>query len=555
MRSCIKKARGIEKADVLYKNAVLFNPFTGEWDKTAFATAGSTILGTGTYQARKEVDLLGSYVIPGLIDAHVHIESSLLTPREYGRLVTRHGTTTVIADPHEIANTCGCAGIDYIIRASRNIPLDIFIMFPSCVPATPFDESAEVLSQLQMEPYRTCHTVIGLGEMMNVPGVLEENPDVMQKLDLWDIRDGHAPGLSGKDLNAYLCAGLQSDHETTNLEEGREKLQKGMYLFIREGSTEKNLCTLLPLVTPFSVSQTSFCTDDRHADLLNQDGHIDDCIRKSIQAGLEPEFAIRMGSLSAAERFGLKDRGALVPGRRADFCLVQDLKTFEINRVFKNGVLIQEKDFLDTPVSLPQYRFRTQIPEPKDIMCQGYGKAHVIALVKDQISTIAVTHIINSEEIPDFSRDILKVVVASRYDDTKIGVGYVSGFSLQNGAIASSISHDSHNIIAIGTSDALICDAIREVVRHRGAMTAIADGTVRSLPLHVAGLMADLPYETVCHNLQLLSDMVLDMGSICNPFMYLSFLALTVIPEIRITEKGLFDVTTFRHIPVFFDDA
>ncbi|MBN1166937.1 MAG: adenine deaminase [Methanospirillaceae archaeon] len=551
MRSCISQARGMKKADIAFHNAVLFNPITGSWEETGFAAADGIIIGTGRYRAEKEIDLTGARVIPGLIDSHVHIESSLLSPCEYSRLVSRHGTTTVIADPHEIANTCGTAGIDYMIAASDSLPVDIFFLFPSCVPATPLDESAEVLSRSRMEPYVSHPRVIGLGEMMDVPGILAGDPEVIKKLTLWDTRDGHAPGLTGMDLNAYLCAGIQSDHETTDLAEGREKLQKGMYLYIREGSSEKNLKTLVPLVTPFSVGRTSFCTDDRHADTLREDGHIDDCIRRAVAAGLEPELAIRMGTLSAAERFHLTDRGALLPGRRADFCIMDDCDTFAVKQVYKNGILIQDALFSQKPVSIPHYSFRNTVPSLQDLMIYGEGMARVIKLVPDQITTKAAICPLNSESIPDLSRDILKVVIASRYHEEKIGIGYVSGFSITHGAIASSISHDSHHVIAVGTSDHLIRDAMAEVIRHRGAMTAMIDGKVHTLPLPVAGLMASKPYPEVCGDLAGLSVILEEMGSIPNPFMYLSFLALTVIPEIRITPDGLFDVAKREYIPVF----
>ncbi len=547
----MSQARGMKKADIAFHNAVVFNPVTGSWEETGFAVADGIIIGTGRYRAEKEVDLSGARVIPGLIDSHVHIESSLLSPPEYARLVSRHGTTTVIADPHEIANTCGSAGIDYMIAASESLPVDIFFLFPSCVPATPLDESAEVLSRSRMEPYVSHPRVIGLGEMMNVPGVLTGDPEVMEKLTLWDTRDGHAPGLTGMDLNAYLCAGIQSDHETTDLAEGREKLEKGMFLYLREGSTEKNVRTLVPLVTPFSVGRTSFCTDDRHVDTLMQDGHIDDCIRRAIAAGLEPELAIRVGTLSAAERFRLTDRGALLPGRRADFCIMDESDTFAVKQVYKDGFLVGDALFSLKPVSIPHYPFRKTIPSLQDLMIHGHGMARVIEIVVDQIITKEVFCPVKSESIPDLSRDILKVAIASRYHETKVGIGYVSGFSIKHGAIASSISHDSHHIIAVGTSDHLIRDAMAEVIRHRGAMTALIDGKVQTLPLPIAGLMADRSYQEVCEDLARFSVVLEEMGSIPNPFMYLSFLALTVIPEIRITPDGLFDVIKRVYVPVF----
>jgi adenine deaminase len=543
-----------ESADIVFQNGIVFNPFTCEWLREDFAVRDGIIIGTGAgYQGRKEVDLRSSYVVPGFIDAHVHIESSLLSPYEYARLVMQNGTTTVIADPHEIANVCGTAGIDYMIQAHRSLPLDILIMLPSCVPATPLDECAADLTADVLSPYIGQDGVLGLGEMMNVPGVLAHDTVVWEKIALTPIRDGHAPYLTGSMLDEYIASGLQSDHETCVLEEGREKLQKGMYLYMREGSTERNLKTLIPLATPCTSSGCCFCTDDRHADMLVTSGHIDDCIRKAIEYGCEPEIAYKMASFSAAERFRLDDRGALSPGRIADFCIISDLNSCTVKATFKKGTKISPDQWKPVRTDIAQCPFHARIPSVQEIQIKGTGTARVIRIQEGQIGTTAEYIQVSGEDIPDIKRDILKAVVVSRYHPEDIGVGLVRGFGLTKGAIASSISHDSHNIIAIGTSDDEILKALSTVIQHKGAMVARGGTRECCLPLPIAGLMSELPYENVHTQLTNLHSITDACGAITDPFMYLSFLALTVIPEIRVTTKGVFDVNRFSHVPIFTD--
>jgi len=326
----IDAARGITLADAVFRNASIFDPFTCSWDEGSLAVKDGIVLGTGDYRGKKEYNVSGTYIVPGLIDAHVHIESSLLTPREYSRLVAQHGSATVIADPHEIANVAGVAGIEFMLSQRKGLPVDLRYMLPSCVPATPRDVGGSTLDATDLARFKDREGILGLGEMMNVPGVLAGDPDLYKKLDIFSLRDGHAPQLFGKDLNAYILAGLQSDHECSHLAEAEEKIRKGMYVYIREGSTECNIEALAPLVTPLTVSRCCFATDDCHADVLMNDGHIDRCIRSAIACGVVPELALRMATLSAAERFGLHDRGALAPGRRADFCIVSDPEKFVV---------------------------------------------------------------------------------------------------------------------------------------------------------------------------------------------------------------------------------
>jgi len=545
----IDAARGMGPADVIFETATIFNPFTGSWDEGTLAVKDGIILGIGDYEGKETRNCSGKYLVPGLIDAHVHIESSLLTPSEYARLVAHHGTGTVIADPHEIANVAGEKGLEYMLAARHNAAIDILYMLPSCVPATPADVVGAVLDAGSLRKFVGREGILGLGEMMNFPGVLAADPGVGEKLALAKIRDGHAPMLSGKDLNAYILAGLQSDHECTTLAEAEEKLKAGMHIFIREGSTEKNIEALIPLVTPQTVSRCSFATDDCHADLLMEEGHIDRCIRSAIAAGLSPELAIRMATLSPAEHFGLHDRGALSPGRRADFCIIDDPEKFVVQEVFRNGAAVTAAAPVPAAAFPPSIRCRP--PQPETIQISGSGRARVIGLVPGQIVTEALAYECSVADIPDRARDIQKVVVCNRYHDVPPGLGLVHGFGFQNGAIACSISHDAHNIVATGTSDDTILQAIREVIRSQGGMVAVSGNEMSVLPLDCAGLMSTLPYPQVVERLKALHKTTDRIGGIENPFMYLSFLALTVIPALRVTDRGVFDGIAFRDVPLF----
>ncbi len=545
----IQAARGAVPADTVFMNAEIFNPFTCTWEYGDLAVKDGIVLGTGDYTGIKERDMQGRYLVPGLIDAHVHIESSLLTPREYARLVARHGTATVVADPHEIANVAGTAGITFMLSERTGLPVDIRYMLPSCVPATPKDIGGAVLSAPDLAQFKGRDGVLGLGEMMNYPGVLAGDTGVLEKLGLFIVRDGHAPFLSGRDLNAYVLAGLQSDHECTRLDEAYEKLKKGMYVYIREGSTERNIEELAPLLTPQTVSRCCFATDDCHADLLFEDGHIDRCIRRAVACGVAPELAIRVATLSAAERFGLIDRGSLSPGRRADFCVVDDPDRFVVRMVFVAG---KEPDLASqaSGPTLPS-SFRCRLPNKETIGIRGKGIAPVIGLVPHQIVTESLRVDCDGDALPDREHDILKVVVCNRYGTGANAVGLVRGFGFLQGAIASSVAHDAHNLIAVGTSDAEILSATGEVIRMQGGMAAVIGDEKTCLPLDCGGLMSTLLYEEVVGRIRSLHAMTRKMGGIEDPFMYLSFLSLTVIPSLRITDRGVFDVERFADVPLF----
>ena len=550
-RELLEAARGQTPADSVFRNALIFNPFICGWETGSLAVKDGLVLGIGNYSGRTEYDLRGSYIVPGLIDAHVHIESSLLEPGEYARVVVRHGTTTVVADPHEIANVAGTRGIDFMLSRRDGAVIDVLYLLPSCVPATPEDVGGAILKARDLRQFAGRDGVCGLGEMMDVPGVLAADPTILEKLQLCSVRDGHAPLLTGNDLNAYILAGMQSDHECTGLDEAEEKLRRGMYIFIREGSTERNIADLIDLVTPDTVSRCCFATDDCHADILSERGHIDRCVRRAVQCGLKPELALRMATLSAAERFGLSDRGALTPGRRADFCVIDDPRSFRVKNVFVLGNEIIDPVQVKHPPFFSPFPGKT--PSTDDIHLDGCGEARVIGLVPLQILTTSLRYTVTAQDIPDFGRDILKVVICDRYRAAACGVGLVQGFSLKKGAIASSISHDAHNIIAVGASDEEILSAMNEVICSRGAMVAVAGRSKTILPLDCGGLMSTLPYPDVVSRLHDLSDKTEKMESISDPFMYLSFLALTVVPELRVTTRGIFEVRQSRNVPLFVE--
>lgn len=546
----IGPALGKEPSDIVFTGACLFDPFTCTWIETGFAVAYGRIVGFGdSYRGRKTCDLKGKRVIPGLIDAHVHIESSLLVPSEYARVVAMHGSTTVVADPHEIANVCGVEGLLYMLEEREGLPVDMFFMLPSCVPATPLDRGGAEITAKDLARFVGREGVIGLGEMMNVPGVLGHDHGVWEKLALFPIIDGHAPLLKGPALNAYICAGIESDHESTERDEAAEKLTRGMYIFAREGSTEKNLKALIPLANACSASRMAFATDDRHADMLVEDGHIDDCIRKSLQYGLDLETALRMATLSAADRFSLHDRGALAPGRLADFCILRDGDGFIIEKTFKRGILINPRT--RKAPRIIKAPMEARIPTRESLAIEGKGMARVIGIVPQQILTEKKEYLVDGSKIPDTDRDIIKVVVCSRYRNGIQGLGLVHGFGLKKGAIAGSVSHDAHNLVAVGADDQALLDSLAAIIHAGGGMAVADSGSVDLLPLECAGLMSTLPAEEVAERLHALNSRAEGLGALPEAFMYLSFLALTVIPSIRITERGMFDADTFRDVPLF----
>ncbi len=550
MRELVRAARGEETVDLALLNALVFNPFLGEWEETGFGIDGGRVLGPGRYRARRELDLRGARVVPGLIDAHAHVESSLLSPFEYARLAAAHGTTTVVADPHEIANVLGVPGIEYMLACRPHLPMDLVLTLPSCVPATPVDVGGAVIGAGELAPLAAREGVIGLGEVMNVPGLIGDDPDLTAKVALFRNVDGHAPGLAGFDLNAYAFAGAQSEHEAATPVEGRDRLARGMYLFLREGSTERNLAALLPLVTPATAPRCAFCTDDRHADLIRRDGLIDDCVRRAIDEGLEPELALRMATLSAAERFGLADRGALAPGRRADLCVLAPGDGFAVARTFVCGEEVVDRGPGPAPVPPPARPMRCRVPSAVELVPEIDGCARVIELVPGQIRTRAVDLAVHAGSLPDVGRDLLPAAVCDAYRGTGTGLGIVRGFGFRDGAIASTVAHDAHQVIAVGAEPAAMAAAIAAVVANRGGLAAVGLGETTLLPLPVAGLMSDRPYDEVADGLDRLASHAALLGGVPDAFMHLSFLALTVIPERRLTERGVFEHADFADVPL-----
>lgn len=560
----IKVARGLAPADLILANARVVNIFNGEIESGNVAISGGRIAGIGDYKlARETLDIKRQFVLPGLIDGHTHVESSMLGIGEYARAVIPHGTLGVITDLHEIANVAGVKGIEFTLKASRGLPFELFVMAPPCVPATGLETSGASLDARAISRLLGHNYIIGLGEMMNYPGVLAGENTVLDKIGSAGDRpvDGHAPGLHGFDLNAYIASGITSDHECTTLEEAREKLSRGMYVMIREGSSEKNLQTLLPLVTDLTYKRCLFVVDDRICTDLLKDGDIDAVVRKAIFEGLDPVRAVQLATITAAERFGLKGIGAVSPGYLANIIVMRDLNRFEAGTVFHRGrVVARDGKALFNPGTTGGRTLRNSVRvKPFGVSALSFKPAReevpVIGVVPGQITTRKLTESITREADGsvriDIARDILKLVVVERHKRSgNIGMALVKGFGLKRGALASSVAHDSHNIIAVGTNDTDIFSAISEVVRMQGGMVVVEDGrALARLELRVAGLMSDKPLTDVAADFESLENASKDLGvTLTAPFSTLSFLALPVIPELRLTDRGLVDVATFSII-------
>jgi adenine deaminase len=559
----ISVARGDAPADLLLKNAKIINTFVGIVEEGNVAIYSDRIAGIGNYVKAKEViDLKGNYLAPGLINGHTHIESSMLHPFQYAQAVVPRGTSAVITDLHEITNVAGLDGIKFVMDWAQKLPLDMFFVAPSCVPATHMETSGAELKAQDIKKILKMRGVIGLGEMMNFPGVINGDREVLKKIAAAQgkVIDGHAPGVINKRLNAYLAAGIGSDHESTTLEEGREKLRRGMHLMIREGSSEKNLDALLPLVNDRTYNRCLFVVDDRSCSELLHEGDIDAVVRKAIQSGLEPVRAIQLATINAAEYFRLYDRGGIAPGYLANLITITDLPKLEINMVFYKGHLVARagkylgaspkvstKELTDTvhikPFSIKALKLTTS------------GKSFpVIEIIPGQIMTKKRIELVKVEDgvvMPDPEEDILKLVVVERHKASgNIGIGLVKGFGLKRGALASSIAHDSHNIVAVGTNDSDILTAIQDIEKLQGGLVVCADGkTLAALPLPVAGLLSSEPLEVVVKKFEKVEKTASGLGHVPPaPFALLSFIALPVIPELRLTDMGLVDVLEFKLI-------
>jgi adenine deaminase len=556
LRELISVARGETPADLLLKNARIVNTFVGEIEQGDVAIYGDRIAGVGDYdKAREVINLQGQFLAPGFINGHTHIESSMLHPSRYAQAVVPRGTSAVVTDLHEIANVCGFRGIKFVTDLARKLPLDMLFMAPSCVPATQLETSGAKISSREVKKILAHPKIIGLGEMMNFPGVVSGDEEVLKKITAARgmVIDGHAPGLAGKELNAYLSAGILSDHESTTPEEGRGKLRRGMYLMIREGSSEKNLDALLPLVTNNTYKRCFFVVDDRSASDLLREGDIDAVVRRAISRGLEPVRAIQMATINPAEYFRLHDRGSIGPGYIANLITIADLARLEIDMVFYRGKLVasQGKPLFDPPPVTVELKdtVRIKSPSPRSLRIAAAGETYpVIEIVPEQIVTkkaVERIQVVDGAVVRDLERDILKLVVVERHKASgNIGVGLVRGFGLKKGALASSVAHDSHNVIAVGADDLDILKAIEEIGRLQGGLVVCANLEIlASLPLPIAGLLSPEPLDVVVSQYEIVERAAASLGNLPpSPFAILSFLALPVIPELRLTDLGLVDV-------------
>jgi adenine deaminase len=563
----ISAARGEVPADLLLANARMVNVFSGEILQGNIAVAGGRIAGIGDYPAQEVVDLEGRIVAPGFIDAHLHIESAMVTVSEFAKAVLPRGTTTVVADPHEIANVAGAAGIRYMLASAEAQPLNVYYTLPSCVPATDLETAGARLSARDLADFMGHERVVALAEMMNFPGVIYRDPEVLAKIELAARHrkpvDGHAPALSGRDLNAYVASGVSSDHECTSFREALEKLRCGMHIMIREGTAARNLDDLLPLVSQGGSERMMWCTDDRHPHDLMEKGHVDHILRRAIGAGVDPVTAIRMATIHPARYFGLSHRiGAIAPGLRADLVVLSDLNALRIDAVYaggrlaaRDGELVPETVFPQAPAGPPAMAAGIGNLDFK-IQAEG-SRIRVIEVQPDQIITAAGIEnalIRGDEVVADPDLDLLKICVVECHLGTgNVGKAFVRGFGLKAGAIASSVAHDSHNLILVGTSDADMVTAAERVIRMGGGLAVSCDGRILAdLALPVAGLMSDAPLAVVRERLDGLIESARSLGCpLSDPFMSLSFLALPVIPELKITDRGLVDVAAFRQVPLF----
>ncbi len=552
----IAVAAGREKADLVLKNAKYLNVFSNEFLCGDIAVANGLIAGVGKYDGKTEIDVSGKLVLPGFIDAHIHLESSMVTPAEFAKAVVAHGTTTVITDPHEIANVMGIDGVEYMIQASQNLPIDVHFMMPSCVPATEIDESGAELDCKDIDLYLDNKKVLGLAEMMNYVGVINGDKNVLSKIVTSQAHhkkiDGHAPELSGNDLNAYIAAGVYSDHECSTFENALEKLRKGQFIMIREGTAAHNLKALMPLLTQQYYSRCMFATDDKHPSDLLYGGHIDYIVKQALKNGADPIVAIKTATHHAARYFLLNNKGAIASGYLADIVVVNNLEDFNVETVFKRGKLVfdgEVKDFSAPTVDekLAEKCFDTfHLDSVTPSSFKVDGKLGLIGLVGGEL----LTRNLGTADKIDVENDILKIACIERHKGTNhIGVGYVKGYSLKSGAVATSVAHDSHNIITVGCNDGDIAVAVNAIKDSKGGIAVVENGKIKALlELPIAGLMSDEPLTTVNEKLENAKSSAYELGAdkSIDPFMTLSFLSLPVIPSLRITTKGVFDAENWK---------
>ena len=555
----IAAAAGREPADLVLKNATFVNVFSNELSTMDIAVAEGLIVGMGSYQGRSEVDCTGKIVLPGFLDAHIHLESSLVSPTEFVKAVLPHGTTTVVTDPHEIANVMGTDGIEYMLQATEDLPVDVRFMLPSCVPATPLDESGAILDYRAIDSFYDHPRVQGLAEMMNFVGAINGDEQTVEKIVAAQAHhkkiDGHAPDLQGNDLNAYIAAGVYSDHECHDVKDAIAKLERGQFIMIREGTAARNLEALMPLLTGKYADRCMFCTDDKHPNDLLEKGHIDYIVKKAISLGADPITAVKVACHNAARYFLLNNRGGISPGYLADFVIIDNFQGFNIEQVYKKGVLMVDhgeiQDFPSPEIEPYLVERAHKTFHVAALTAEDFAEKRprgIIGMVDGEITTVDAGY---SDRI-DVEYDVLKIAVVERHKNTHhIGIGYIQGYGLKSGAVATSISHDSHNIIVVGTNEADMAAAVNRVVELNGGIVVWDGGqSVAEVPLSIAGIMSDEPLVTVNEKLETAKDAAHKLGVNpgIDPFMTLSFMALPVIPSLRITTRGVFDVTTQSYV-------
>ena len=555
----IAAAAGREPADLVLKNATFVNVFSNELSTMDIAVAEGLIVGMGSYQGRSEVDCTGKIILPGFLDAHIHLESSLVSPTEFVKAVLPHGTTTVVTDPHEIANVMGTDGIEYMLQATEDLPVDVRFMLPSCVPATPLDESGAILDYRAIDSFYDHPRVQGLAEMMNFVGAINGDEQTVEKIVAAQAHhkkiDGHAPDLQGNDLNAYIAAGVYSDHECHDVKDAIAKLERGQFIMIREGTAARNLEALMPLLTGKYADRCMFCTDDKHPNDLLEKGHIDYIVKKAISLGADPITAVKVACHNAARYFLLNNRGGISPGYRADFVIIDNFQDFNIEQVYKKGVLMVDhgeiQDFPSPEIEPYLVERAHKTFHVAALTAEDFAEKRprgIIGMVDGEITTVDAGY---SDRI-DVEYDVLKIAVVERHKNTHhIGIGYIQGYGLKSGAVATSISHDSHNIIVVGTNETDMAAAVNRVVELNGGIVVWDGGqSVAEVPLSIAGIMSDEPLVTVNEKLETAKDAAHKLGVNpgIDPFMTLSFMALPVIPSLRITTRGVFDVTTQSYV-------
>jgi adenine deaminase len=558
LRQRIAVARGDEPADLVVRGGRVLSVFTKEWLETDVAIVDGSIAGLGDYEGRNEIDARGKFVVPGFIDAHMHLESTKLLPDEFARLVLPLGTTTVVADPHELANVLGTDGVHWLLDVCDEVPLDFYFMASSCIPASPFESPRRPLGPGDLESLLRRRRVLGVAEMMNFPGVIAGDESELVKIRLAGEGhiDGHAPGVLGRELNAYAAAGIRSDHEALTAEEGRERLHAGLWLLIREASMARNLQALLPLVKELGTTNIAFCTDDRDPEDIAENGHINGMVREAVAAGVAPEDALVLASYNPAQWHRLWHLGAIAPGYEADVLVLPDLVRFEPELVLKTGRTVRDIARPEVPEWVKHsVRIRPVTPESFEIAWPG-GNARVIGLVPDQVVTENLTLAPTTSggmAVADAAEDLVKIAVVERHLGTgRIGLGFVRGSGLQLGALASTVAHDAHNIVVVGVSDEDMAFAVNRLAEIGGGVVAAEDGAVRAeLALPVAGLLADAPLDEVIRRSLACNDAARALGwSGATPFLTLSFLGLSVIPSLKITDRGLVDVDRFELVPL-----